>query len=175
MIYIGIDASLRSTGITIIEEKQISFYIITRKATKKQKSSPHYTVLEYRDITGDLTASLYNYIDCLRSLVKSKINARYDEVTVALEAPILAGNSRCLVDFGILSGFIRCMIHELGIKLIVVNNMTWKKELIGNGGADKDTTTMCFKKLNPQFKDYSVKEINDIADSYFLAIYARQK
>lgn len=175
MIYIGIDASLRSTGITIIEEKQTSFYIITRKATKKQKSSPHYTALEYRDITGDLTASLYNYIDCLRSLVKSKICAHYDEVTVALEAPILAGNSRCLVDFGILSGFIRCMIHDLGIKLIMVNNMTWKKELLGNGGADKDLTCYYFKALQPQFKSNSTKEISDIADSFFIAQYARQK
>ena len=172
MIVMGIDASLRSTGITVsdydvVENKFFDdqFYIITPHITKKQSQDKNITYIEYEKTT-DKTTTLRNYIDELRVL----LHRHHPQIVMLEDIPFMKG-SRSVVDLALLNGAIRCLCYIEGISVYVVNNMTWKKTLIGNGAADKDFTVMNFCGLNPIFSPYTTKEINDIADSFFICRY----
>ena len=55
------------------------------------------------------------------------------------------------------------------IKHIEVRPTSWKKEMLGNGMADKEQTIASWKLLDPI--DYQGIKIDDAADSYYLAQY----
>lgn len=168
----GIDASLRSTGITVsdydVVENKFSddqFYIITPHITKKQSSDPNINYVEYSK-TDDKTETLKNYIEQLRILIRW----HQPEIVILEDIPFMKG-SRSVVDLALLNGAIRCLCFLENVSVHLVNNTTWKKTLIGNGAADKDFTVMNFCGLNPTFAPYTTKEINDIADSFFICRY----
>ena len=168
----GIDASFRSTGITVSDYDVMSnkfhndqFYIITPHITKKQSSDPNIFYIEYSK-TDDKTETLKNYIDELRVL----FHRHHPQIVVIEDIPFMSG-SRSVVDLALLNGAIRCLCYLENILVYAVNNMTWKKTLLGNGAADKDFTVMNFCGLNPIFSPYTTKEINDIADSFFICRY----
>ena len=172
MVIIGIDASLRSTGITVSDYNPQTgnfsndrFFIITPHTTKSQSQNTDIKYIEYHK-TENKTETINNYIDVLQTL----LFAYEPEIVIVEDIPYLSG-SRSVVDLAILNGAIRTLSHMNNIDIYAVNNMTWKKELIGNGGADKDFTVMNFVGLNPSFSKYTTKQINDVADSFFICRY----
>ena len=55
------------------------------------------------------------------------------------------------------------------IEHMEVRPTSWKKEMLGNGMADKEQTIASWKLLDPI--DYQGIKIDDAADSYYLAQY----
>ena len=161
----SIDASFRSTGIVIREETNYEFYIITNKMTKKQSVDKLINYREYNK-NDDKTQSLNNYIDVLQKIIDE---THPDKILI--EDTAFVSNSRSTVDLGILQGAIRALAHFNRIPIHPINNQTWKKEVLGNAGIDKEYTVMSFKRLQPQFKDYTTSQINDLADSFMISLY----
>ena len=173
MRIVSIDPSFNSCGIVVRDcgfeqfPDMYQYYILKPHLTKKEISCPLINYLSY-GVYKELNQKLIHFIEVLQNLLK-----QLNPVMIQLEDVPFVSGSRSTVDLAILSGAIRCLCIQNDIVFATVNNMTWKKEMLGNGASDKDLTVMCFKKLNPLFKDYSTKTINDIADAYFLANYPR--
>lgn len=165
MRILSIDPSWNSCGVVMKDEDFYRYFIIKPKLTKKELACQQITYLLYGHY-DTLNLKLIHFIEVLQSLLKQ---LKPDRVIIE-DVPFVSG-SRSTVDLAILSGAIRCLCVQNNIPFDTVNNMTWKKVMIGNGAADKDLTVMCFKKLNPEFNDFTTKAINDIADSYFIANY----
>lgn len=163
MVLIGIDASFRSTGITVLDDKDVIFYIITPHITKKQASDPLISYVEY-DKTEDKTGRINNYISVLQEIIK-----RHNPDTIVIEDVPYMSRSSSVVDLALLNGAIRTLCHFLNIPCIAVGNTVWKKATICVGNAEKDFVVLNFIGLQPQFSSYTTKQINDIADSFFIA------
>lgn len=159
----GIDASLNSTGIIVLADKEETYYIIKPHVTKNQKKDPHIHYVEYNK-TEDKVESLNNYISTLYSIIQ-----QYELNTVVMENVPFAQGSSSVVDLALINGAIRCLCYMLGIECVVVFPGVWKKDTLCNGAADKEYITYNFKMLKPVFKEYTTKQINDIADAFFIA------
>lgn len=170
MKIVGIDASLNSTGICYIntETNKTEFHIIKPKLTKREQCHPLISYHSY-EATSDIDSKLQGYLEVLNQLLK-KINP--DQVI--LEEPVNARNSRATISLSLLNGAIRALLILKCLQYKTVNVTHWKKEMVGNGAADKDLIVYNFKKLKPEFEPYTTKAINDISDAYFIANYAKQ-
>lgn len=200
-IFIGIDQSINSTGLTIlvydnqikIEEK---FYIITNKTTKKAKEISEqinnfeyifYNKLEKNDAKDNNefeSFKLHNNIEIsskIINLVNDYIN-KYDILTkvyIGMEGiSYSSAQTKSLVDLSGLSYIIRYDIYRF-LKSHQDNNGGFyiftpgeiKKFTTGNGNANKDMMVNLFKNLYHEIS--KLPKIDDIADSYWICNYMR--
>lgn len=84
----------------------------------------------------------------------------------------LGSKGRSIIDLSILSGSIRCMLMDMGIKPNMIPITTWKKSMIANAFADKETIIESGRMLDQELYD-QVKDVkkDDIFDSMFIALY----
>jgi Holliday junction resolvasome RuvABC endonuclease subunit len=87
-----------------------------------------------------------------------------------LEDVAMSAHSRSIITLTLLNGYVRAVCDYLGVDYITVPPTQWKKEMLGNGQADKDLTVYHWKRLQPQFNDLEIK-VDDLGDSYFLSHY----
>lgn len=169
MIAIGIDLSINCTGVCIIDDSKKDskprYIIIPSKLTKRMKSFRHNRVeiRDYKKIEHDLD----NNIQQIGSVIKN-ILSEYHPDLVIIEDIALNGSGR-VADLSILNGYTRAICDMFEIKHMEVRPTSWKKEMLGNGMADKEQTIASWKLLDPI--DYQGIKIDDAADSYYLAQY----
>lgn len=158
----GIDLSINSTGICVGNH----YYIITSKMTKKQKSfsHPNITILDYPK--GDSDS---NNIREIGQIIE-QIITKHKPDFIIMEDIAMGAKSRSIITLSLLNGYIRAIIDKQQIPFQTVPPCQWKKQMLGNGQADKDLTIYHWKRLQPQFNNLEIK-VDDIADSYFLSNY----
>lgn len=179
MIEIGIDPSLNSTGIVISgKDNTYIYHIITPEdhMTKKMKSFSHsgfsYITFKKSD-SSDENLVKSHHIWSITNAIKDVITpyiTQYgvDNVRVTMEGVSYGSvGSRALVDLSGLNFAIRCMLIDIGVGFRIVPPTSWKKEMTGNGQADKAMITDIWMRLQPSWKNAPIKT-DDIADAYFL-------
>ena len=163
---IGIDLSINSTGLCIVsDERKPRYYIITSKLSKRQKAFNHnrITILEYKK-TDNLSINISEIGKAINSILED--NPDIDNAVI--EDTALNASGR-VVDLGILNGYVRAILDARGIPFTTVRPTSWKKEMIGNGMADKELTIASWKLMDPI--DFKGIKIDDCADAYYLAQY----
>ena len=139
--------SINSTGLCITSDShKPKYYIITSKMSKRQKAFNHnrITIIEYKKTD--------NLSDNIREIGK----------VISL---VLENNP----NLGILNGYVRALLDVKGIPFTTVRPTSWKKQMLGNGFADKAQTIASWKLLDPI--DFKGIKVDDISDSYFLSLY----
>ena len=84
----------------------------------------------------------------------------------------LRAKGRSIIDLTLLNGYVRCMLDGLGIEYKTVTPTQWKKEMIGNGMADKELVVYCWAKFDPDNCRHMMNmncKCDDVADAYFLS------
>lgn len=169
MTTIGIDLSINSTGLCITSDShKPKYYIITSKMSKRQKAFNHnrITIIEYKK-TDNLSDNIRE-IGKVISLVLEN-NPNIDNAVI--EDTALNATGR-VVDLGILNGYVRALLDMKGIPFTTVRPTSWKKQMLGNGFADKVTTAFNWSKLDADAYNVMINnKFNyfDISDAYFLS------
>lgn len=194
-VFIGIDPSVNSTGMTIrSSEGFVRFFIIKEnKLTKKEKVAAvknadifqycHYEKEEVCNAKSSyerelykahnlstIADTIYNMIDeVIRQLRKEH---DIENIVICMEG-ISYGSVRssAVMDLAGLNYLIRDRLHHhtiIGL-LFVTPPAEIKKNFTGSGNANKDLMITTFKGSYP---DFDLPKIDDVADSYAQSIYA---
>ncbi len=196
-IYIGIDQSINSTGITIqkfdnnnlIDKK---FYIIhnsklTKKETIAQEELNNFEYVLYDKLEKSQSKNnseleefkLRNIIsisNCIIDLIIRNMN-KLDRIYIGIEGiSFNSSQSKSLIDLAGLSYIIRYNLYKFFIShqdnigdLFVFTPGEIKKFATGNGNAKKESMIELFKVMNPELN--IVPKIDDLADSYWICEY----
>lgn len=195
-IFIGIDQSINSTGITIQrfeDNNKIDkrFYIIKgNKLTKKEDNinidNFNYIVYnkkekkeakdnnEFESFKLDNAINISNYI---LGLIINSIENKLDKVYIALEGiSFQSSQTKSLIDLAGLSYIIRYTISKFFNshqdqygELIIFTPGEIKKFATGNGNAKKESMIALFKTLHKELD--IIPKIDDLADSYWICEY----
>lgn len=199
-LFIGIDESINSTGITIekFQDSQlidVKFYIVhdeklTRQETIVNDSIDNFKYLTYKkynkkDASDNSTIELFKLKNNIQiaeriiEIIKKSINDKLDHVYIAMEGTSFgSSNTNSLVELGGLSFLIRYFVYRffednenhLG-GMMIFSPKEIKKFATGNGNANKDMMTNLYTKLFPKMKQ--IKKNDDIADSYWICSYLK--
>ena len=121
-MYLGIDQSLTSTGVTIYDGKDFIYKLLQTEKTKGTKCP-----------TIDYTRRLMS----LKKQIKEVLD-EYNITFAAMEGMSFGSRGSTIFDLGGLSHIIRELFVEEGIGFIVVPPKTLKKYWTGSGNANKD-------------------------------------
>lgn len=177
----GIDPSIRSTGICVIENEDIGvarYYLVTSSVTKKfiKNARNLISIIQYEHVApaspsarDKELAKTHNVISAA-TLIRRIIETEHPDVIV-LEAVAFAANGT-IDQLAGLNYIIRQDILETGCKLVVVSPSVIKKNAIGNGAAGKEDMIRAWVVVQPQFAALSNQKIDDLADAYFMACYS---
>lgn len=195
-IFIGIDQSINSTGITIQkfeDNKKVDkqFYIIKgNKLTKKESDIDldcfNYIVYDKKEKKNSTNNNEFerfklenaiNISNIIIDLIVDSIKNKLDKVYIALEGiSFQSSQTKSLIDLAGLSYIIRYSIykffesHQDNVgELIVFTPGEIKKFATGNGTAKKESMIALFKNLNNQLS--IINKIDDLADSYWICEY----
>ena len=175
-IRIGLDLSINSTGVCILyPNTEPIYYIITPKLTKKQQSITHNRI-HYKTYLKSIKNDSHN----IRYISKeiSEIIAVYARnkdgypIEVTIEDIAMGARSSSIITLSLLNGYVRAELDHLNIPYKTIPPTQWKKELLGNGAADKETIAFSWSKLDADAYDFMINNkfpYFDISDSYFIA------
>lgn len=199
-IFIGIDESINSTGITIekFQDNQlldIRFYIVhdeklTRQETAANNSIDEFQYLTYKkynkkDASDNSTIELFKLknniqiAEQIMNIINKSISSPMDHVYIAMEGTSFgSSNTNSLVELGGLSFLIRYFVYRffknnedhLG-GMMIFSPKEIKKFATGNGNANKEIMTNLYVKLYPRMNQ--IKKLDDIADSYWICAYLK--
>ncbi len=196
-IFIGIDQSINSTGITIqkFDEEVLldkKFYIIhNSKLTKKEAAAEQalsnfeyilYDKLEKANATSNSeyeSFKLHNAMSIsnnILDLIIKNIN-KLDKVYIGIEGiSFNSTQTKSLIDLAGLSYIIRYNIFKFFAshkdnqgELIIFTPGEIKKFATGNGNAKKDSMISLFNTLHNELM--IIPKIDDLADSYWICEY----
>ena len=198
-IYYGIDPSINSTGIcrlTYDFDELVSedFFIIypnngKHKLTKRQKEAEEsisnfkYIPYEAEDLTiykDDnytyeymKTVNIYNLMKVISDIVESSF--KDDNVIHVLQEGISYGSSirtKSIYDLAGINFLLRSLfINKPHIDLVISPPSNIKKFTTGKGNANKDMMVSLF--LSTHRKMEKIPKVDDIADAYHMAIFAK--
>lgn len=196
-VFIGIDPSINSTGMTIRTDTGFCrFFIIKEdKLTKKEKNaqSDNSEIFEYclyqkenvkdtnnaheRELAkahnlSTIADKIYNIIEEL--LQQFRKTSTIDSVTICMEGISYGSiHSAAVMDLAGLNYLIRDRLHHHTVvgTLLVTPPAEIKKFFTGDGTAKKLVIINCFKQLYPNF---NLPKMDDIADSYSMSKYAQK-
>lgn len=170
---IGLDLSINSTGLCINNTNDDAiYYIITPTLTKKQKSIQHDRInyVVYDKKQGNVSYNIKSIANEIRKIIES-----YDDIEcVVIEDIAMAAKGRSIIDLTLLNGYVRCVLDEMNIPYQTISPTQWKKELLGNGQANKDLIVYHWMRFDiPVYNELGLNGIkcDDIADAYFLSCY----
>ena len=198
ILYVGIDPSINSTGITIARyennvEVEIKFYIIKNgKLTKRESvandSIDNFEYIIYNKI--DLTQfkddnhvfeyyktkNMVEVVNTIYDLILNEVKKYSAIVNVVIEG-ISYGSSirtKSIFDLAGLNYMIRYKlitgdIQHLNLSIATPSNI--KKYATGKGNANKESIMTIFKYIFPEMQN--IPKLDDIADSYFMAMFSR--
>ena len=195
-VFIGIDPSINSTGMTIRTDTGFCRFFIIKgdKLTKKEKNaqSDNSEIFEYclyqkenvkdtknaheRELAkshnlSTIADTIYNIIEeLLQQFRKTSTN---DSVTICMEGISYGSiHSAAVMDLAGLNYLIRDRLHHHTIvgTLLVTPPAEVKRFYTGSGNANKQLMISTFKG---SFPDFDLPKIDDVCDSEGMAKYAR--
>lgn len=195
-VFIGIDPSINSTGMTIRTDTGFCRFFIIKgdKLTKKEKNAQlnNYEIFEYclyqkenvkdtnnaheRELAkahnlSTIADTIYNIIEEL--LQQLRKTGTIDSVTICMEGISYGSiHSAAVMDLAGLNYLIRDRLHHHTIvgTLLVTPPAEVKRFYTGSGNANKQLVISTFKG---SFPDFDLPKLDDIADSDSMAKYAR--
>lgn len=193
-VFIGIDPSINSTGLTILkynnnELVNEKFFIIKpNKLTKKEESISlknfKYLIYnkidlsEYKENNHDSEYyKTINMIEISELIYKTicKNTHKDDNIVISMEG-ISYGSSirtKSIFDLAGLNYLIRNLIIKNGhMKLIICPPQEIKKFASGKGNSLKDILINSFLILYPKYE--IIPKLDDLVDSYYMAKYVYQ-
>lgn len=197
-LYVGIDPSINSTGITIAiyendVEVEIKFYIIKNgKLTKKESFANDsinnfeyviYDKIDLKQFKDDnhvfeyyKTKNMVEVVNTIYDLILNEAKKYSAIVNVVIEG-ISYGSSirtKSIFDLAGLNYMIRYKLITSDMKhlnLSIATPSNIKKYATGKGNANKESIMTIFKYIFPGME--SIPKLDDIADSYFMAMFSR--
>lgn len=196
-LYVGIDPSINSTGITIARyennvEVEIKFYIIKNGKLTKRESAANdsidnfeYIIYNKIDLTQFKddnhvfeyykTKNMVEVVNTIYDLILNEVKKYTSAVNVVIEG-ISYGSSirtKSIFDLAGLNYMIRYKlitsdIQHLNLSIATPSNI--KKYATGKGNANKESIMTIFKYIFPEMQN--IPKLDDIADSYFMAYFA---
>ena len=196
-LYVGIDPSINSTGITIARyennvEAEIKFYIIKNGKLTKRESAANdsidnfeYIIYNKIDLTQFKddnhvfeyykTKNMVEVVNTIYDLILNEVKKYSAIVNVVIEG-ISYGSSirtKSVFDLAGLNYMIRYKlitgdIQHLNLSIATPSNI--KKYATGKGNANKESIMTIFKYIFPEMQN--IPKLDDIADSYFMAYFA---
>jgi hypothetical protein len=200
-IFVGIDQSINSTGVTVQCNDTENFYIIkgTKLTAKEQKAHTTYNNFDYvlydkedvKDAKNNHEAEITktnNLINISRTIIGiiSSYVKQYKEcnVYVCMEGiSYQSAQTKSIMDLAGLNYIIRydllryfTSIKESidrikEYKLVVATPGEIKKFASGNGSAKKEIMIKLFETSHPNL--YLIPKIDDIADSFWMSEYVK--
>lgn len=197
ILYVGIDPSINSTGITITRyendvETEIKFYIIKNGKLTKRESAANdsidnfeYIIYNKIDLTQFKddnhvfeyykTKNMVEVVNTIYDLILNEVKKYSAIVNVVIEG-ISYGSSirtKSIFDLAGLNYMIRYKlitgdIQHLNLSIATPSNI--KKYATGKGNANKESIMTIFKYIFPEMQN--IPKLDDIADSYFMAYFA---
>ena len=195
-VFIGIDPSINSTGMTIRTDTGFCRFFIIKgdKLTKKEKNaqSTNFEIFEYclyqkenvkdtnnaheRELAkahnlSTIADTIYNIIEEL--LQQFRKTSTVDSVTICMEGISYGSiHSAAVMDLAGLNYLIRDRLHHHTVvgTLLVTPPAEVKRFYTGSGNANKQLMISTFKG---SFPDFDLPKIDDICDSEAMAKYAR--
>lgn len=195
-VFIGIDPSINSTGMTIRTDTDFCRFFIIKgdKLTKKEKNaqSANFEIFEYclyqkenvkdtnnaheRELAkshnlSTIADTIYNIIEEL--LQQFRKTGTVDSVTICMEGISYGSiHSAAVMDLAGLNYLIRDRLHHHTVvgTLLVTPPAEVKRFYTGSGNANKQLMISTFKG---SFPDFDLPKLDDIADSDSMAKYAR--
>ena len=195
-VFIGIDPSINSTGMTIRTDTGFCRFFIIKgdKLTKKEKNaqSANFEIFEYclyqkenvkdtnnaheRELAkahnlSTIADTIYNIIEEL--LQKFRKTSTIDSVTICMEGISYGSiHSAAVMDLAGLNYLIRDRLHHHTVvgTLLVTPPAEIKRFYTGSGNANKQLMISTFKG---SFPDFDLPKIDDVCDSEGMAKYAR--
>ena len=198
ILYVGIDPSINSTGITIARyendvEVEIKFYIIKNGKLTKRESAANdsidnfeYIIYNKIDLTQFKddnhvfeyykTKNMVEVVNTIYDLILNEVKKYSAIVNVVIEG-ISYGSSirtKSIFDLAGLNYMIRYKlitgdIQYLNLSIATPSNI--KKYATGKGNANKESIMTIFKYIFPEMQN--IPKLDDIADSYFMAMFSR--
>lgn len=194
-VFIGIDPSINSTGMTIRTDNGFCRFFIIKgdKLTKKEKNaqSDNSEIFEYclyqkenvkdtnnaheRELAkahnlSTIADTIYNIIEEL--LQKFRKTSTIDSVTICMEGISYGSiHSAAVMDLAGLNYLIRDRLHHHTVvgTLLVTPPAEVKRFYTGSGNANKQLMISTFKG---SFPDFDLPKIDDVCDSEGMAKYA---
>ena len=195
-VFIGIDPSINSTGMTIRTDTGFCRFFIIKgdKLTKKEKNaqSNNFEIFEYclyqkenvkdtnnaheRELAkahnlSTIADTIYNIIEEL--LQQFRKTSTIDSVTICMEGISYGSiHSAAVMDLAGLNYLIRDRLHHHTVvgTLLVTPPAEVKRFYTGSGNANKQLMISTFKG---SFPDFDLPKIDDVCDSEGMAKYAR--
>ena len=197
-LYVGIDPSINSTGITIARyennvEVEVKFYIIKNGKLTKRESAANdsidnfeYIIYNKIDLTQFKddnhvfeyykTKNMVEVVNTIYDLILNEVKKYTSAVNVVIEG-ISYGSSirtKSIFDLAGLNYMIRYKlitsdIQHLNLSIATPSNI--KKYATGKGNANKESIMTIFKYIFPEMQN--IPKLDDIADSYFMAMFSR--
>lgn len=195
-VFIGIDPSINSTGMTIRTDTDFCRFFIIKgdKLTKKEKNAQlnNYEIFEYclyqkenvkdtnnaheRELAkahnlSTIADTIYNIIEEL--LQQLRKTGTIDSITICMEGISYGSiHSAAVMDLAGLNYLIRDRLHHHTVvgTLLVTPPAEVKRFYTGSGNANKQLMISTFKG---SFPDFDLPKLDDIADSDSMAKYAR--
>ena len=195
-VFIGIDPSINSTGMTIRTDTGFCRFFIIKgdKLTKKEKNaqSDNSEIFEYclyqkenvkdtnnaheRELAkahnlSTIADTIYNIIEEL--LQQFRKTSTIDSVTICMEGISYGSiHSAAIMDLAGLNYLIRDRLHHHTVvgTLLITPPAEVKRFYTGSGNANKQLMISTFKG---SFPDFDLPKIDDVCDSEGMAKYAR--
>lgn len=199
-IFIGIDQSINSTGITVQIYENTNkifehFYIICNKVTKKAKKSEEslnnfdyivYSKFEKSDANDNNEFELNKLMnnikisDIILQIIHDNVKNPLDKLYIGMEGiSYQSEQTKSLIDLAGLSTLIRYRIYKYFINhndqlgsLKIFTPAEIKKFVTGNGNCSKDSMINLFKTSHKEL--LILPKVDDIADSYWICTYFRK-
>ncbi len=145
---LGIDTSLRSTGVAVIEQRGSSFQVRASGIIRNPATRPH-------------TACLAHLFESVRALIDEEKPGE-----VAIEDVFFAKNARTAMVLGQARGAVLAACSLAGVPVYEYAPRRVKQAVVGFGGAHKDQVGKMVSSM------LGLKELppNDISDAMALAI-----
>lgn len=174
---VGIDLSINSTGICFRDpsNQQLPIYkIIVPKLSKKMIAVDNIKPYRISHVTYDkIAGNISSNIRCIGEKICENIKDFQDQIEYAvIEDVAMAARGRSIIDLTLLNGYIRCLLDTMNIRYVTVTPTQWKKEVLGNGQADKELTIYHWTRFDPSMSQRMISmncKSDDVADAYFLS------
>lgn len=180
-IRVGLDLSIKSTGVTIIRGNDIQYHIITDKLQRKQEKCDYIVYHTYNKQIPEegssyvekermKTQNIFSIVTIIQDILKSSGVFQKGNIPLVQIEGVAFGASGDVVGLAGLNYQVRMLLLERGLLFNIISPMQLKKFAVGNGGAEKDVMIDAFCRCTG-FKNPLNVKVDDIADAYFLAIY----
>lgn len=195
-VFIGIDPSINSTGMTIrtdtgfcrffiikgdkltkkektaqLENSEIFEYCLYQKENVKDTNNAHERELAKAHNLSTIADTIYNIIQEVLSQLKKSDSV--NSITICMEGISYGSiHSAAVMDLAGLNYLIRDRLHHHTVvgTLLVTPPAEIKRFYTGSGNANKQLMISTFKG---SFPDFELPKIDDVCDSEGMAKYAR--